>query len=229
MKQISFLKARNSKMRTIFVFIILSFILVSSFWVFWRENLYASASQSYESQDIATLSKILDNWQSTVGKDADYSLFKAREQVLKFAEEGSSERRSDAIRAFRRAALKDPVNPSVSYEQAQFYLMLSGLRGARSDYESYISLMRETCRKDPNNYYYYSVFFEDLITFLTDMKYLRHGFNKESYLKDLSFAYKNYVRLKQYYASQYQDLLKFHLSDDEYKLVTGHAPMSQDS
>ncbi len=88
----------------------------------------------------------------------------------------------------------------------------------------YIHWMQKACSSDPHNYYYYSVFFEELVTLANDMEFLQSDFPKEDWLHALGDALANYLRLKSWYREEYMQLLSLHFTQDQQKIILSRLP-----
>ena len=112
-------------------------------------------------------------------------------------------------------------DPKLHYAWAQLSKIRAGIEITEKGYTDYIFHMRRACQLDPKNYYYYSIYFETLISFLTDLSYLRVPLDHKLYLDEVSYALQGYLSLKKYYRDQYLSLVKAHFDEQEQAAILG--------
>ena len=94
-------------------------------------------------------------------------------------------------------------NPRYYYWKSQLAFYRAKLTKDSEYYRDFIETMYLTCSLDPNNYFYYSVFFERIAGLFKDPNYLSDPLSRDLLMNSIRFSLENYLRLKQFYADRY--------------------------
>jgi len=184
-----------------------------------RENLKAVGIQELEAGNLKKAISVLELWvQEEPGSDLAY-FFLGKAFLQNFLKDGSPEDLQKAELSFQDSVRRFDRNPETYYWWANLAKVSARMEGDSEGYLLYVKRMRRACELDPKNYYYYSIYFETLMGFLTDFSYLRSPLEKKVLEKEISFALLNYLKLKSYYQKEYLALLGAHFSGETKKRI----------
>ncbi len=175
--------------------------------IFQRENLQMAMQKAFEKQDHEEAIQIARHYLTKDQKAYLAYQILAQSIMQKHLSEPQTYSLTEARLNIDRAIQFNPHNPQVHRISAQLYALQARLYNAVDGYGGYIKSMQNACGADPNNYFYYSVFFEELVEWGSNMQFLRSGFSEEMWLKSIGFALKNYLRLKDWYKDDYLQLV----------------------
>lgn len=114
---------------------------------------------------------------------------------------------SEVLSAFTQAVKVGATDPASHRALADFHLARAHISKDYAPLNDYIAAMYGASRADPNNYFYYSIMYEELVALGQRMDFLRSGFSEETWLNAIGFALNNYLRLKDWYKEDYLNLL----------------------
>jgi len=208
---------------------ILAFLIL--FGIFACGTWYLSTRESYKLQSIRLLQagkpglalQVLKTWKKLEPRADLVHQLLGRAYLERYLEAGAKTDLNQAENAFKQADHLYSRDPQLQYSWAQLSKIKAGVEISKKAYKDYALHMHKACELDPKNYYYYSIYFETLISFLTDMQYLRAPLEKETYLNEISFALRGYLSLKDYYRDRYLRLVKAHFSVSEQERILGGA------
>ncbi|MBW7877093.1 MAG: hypothetical protein H3C47_14020 [Candidatus Cloacimonetes bacterium] len=191
-------------------YLVLLFILLAlglCLEVLQRENLQMAMVKAFEDKDHQGAIKIARHYLKR-----DESVYSAHQILAQsimqlHLSEPQTYSLTEARTHIKRAIEINPHSPEVHRVFAQLYALESRLYQSEDGYSGYIQSMKNACAADPNNYFYYSVFFEELVEWGSNMQFLKSRFSEDIWLSAIGFALKNYLRLKDWYKEDYLQLV----------------------
>jgi hypothetical protein len=184
-----------------------------------RENIKAHAYAALENSHFDLLGKYVELWRKIEPVSSEMLYLSARYQFENFLNNGGSKNLDAANELYARAVESHDRDPVIYYHWALLQLTKARVFRNADAYLLFRSLMREACLRDPNNYYYYSIFFENLLSLLDDISYRRLRLSHQDLLQDISFALTNYLRLHDWYRERYLAQLEFYFTKEEQESI----------
>lgn len=105
------------------------------------------------------------------------------------------------------------------------HLHQARLQNEPEHYLLYVQSMHLAFEQDPNNYFYYSVFFEKLVELFRSPHYLARPISRHILIHSMLDALNHYVRLKDFYAERYLLQLCSTLNQVEKRLALGRSDL----
>ena len=184
-----------------------------------RENLKEVGTRFLESGNAQKAIPVFKAWVKLEPRSDLAHFYLGRAFLQRYLKKGSQEDLLMGREQFQTSSNFFPRNPEVHYWWANLEKTGAKLHSSENGYRAYVEHMRKACELDPKNYYYYSIYFETLIAFLTDLNYLRSPLAQNLFLDEVSFALNRYLSLKEYYRSEYLALLEAHFDADEREAI----------
>lgn len=187
-----------------------------------RETFKAAVDFEFKSDSSVEAIKILAEWVNLESRSDLVHFLLAKAYLQRFLSFGDKQDLKKANESFEESISLFERNPETFYWWANLARVSARMDGGSSGYLKYIKRMRKACELDPNNYYYYSIYFESLIEFLRDFSYLRNPLPDQTLEEEIAFSIQNYMRLKSYYTSDYKKLLRAHFDEAKQRVILGH-------
>lgn len=179
-----------------------------------RENLKAHAYGALQEHNLVDLAKYLEKWRQLEPNSGEVLYLSARRYFELFLND-DEENLDTAQTLYAQAIEADDRNSLAYYHWAILQLVKMRIYTDQNSYVLFCNLMRQACRHDPQNYYYYSIFFEELMSLFADDLYLRLGLSRSDFTPHISFALSNYLRLQDWYKEHYLTLLATYFTSGE--------------
>ena len=208
-------------LRLTVLLIFFSTFLATARQLFQRETFRASAILELESNNLTEAIRILEQWLDYEHRSDVAHFLVAKAYLQRYLSSGDPQDLKSADDSFKRSLDIFERNPEAFYWWANLAKISARMNGDLAGYKKYIQRMRKACQWDPNNYYYYSIYFESLMGFLRDLSYLRNPLPEKTIENEIAFALQNYMRLKSYYSKEYAELLRAHFDEVKQQEILG--------
>lgn len=183
--------------------LVIGFLYWVHFQNFNRENTYLTLDNLMHSGSWKEGLIIADKWLKENPRSHRIWYMRARFLLEAAVATGEKNHWQNANEAFNTALKLHNKNPKYYYWKAQLAFLRAKLTMNSKYYREYIETMYLTCSLDPNNYFYYSVFFEKVFSLFKDPGYLSAPLSRDLLMNSIQFSLENYLRLKQFYADRY--------------------------